>query len=93
MLLGCGHGDTHESGEDATESVGMEIDVKTGDVVVLPAGTGHACLESSTSDDVDGEYRYIGVYPQVSCIISDKALRSLRWMIARRLAKGLMDRG
>lgn len=38
----------------------LEVSVATGDVIVLPAGTAHSCLES-TSD-----YRYIGVYPEVS---------------------------
>lgn len=38
----------------------LEVSVGTGDVLVLPAGTAHFCLES-TSD-----YRYIGVYPEVS---------------------------
>ena len=38
---------------------GLEVDVKTGDVIVLPAGTAHSSLQSSP------DYRYIGVYPQV----------------------------
>ncbi|KAF5528644.1 Uncharacterized protein CGCA056_v000124 [Colletotrichum aenigma] len=37
---------------------GMEVDVKTGDVIILPAGTAHSSLASSS------DYRYIGVYPQ-----------------------------
>ncbi|KAK4085499.1 uncharacterized protein Triagg1_489 [Trichoderma aggressivum f. europaeum] len=37
---------------------GVQVDVKTGDVIVLPAGTAHSSLRSS--DD----YRYIGVYPK-----------------------------
>lgn len=42
------------------ETLGHEIDVHTGDVVVVPAGTAHSCA-SSTED-----YRYIGVYPAVN---------------------------
>ncbi|KAG9496516.1 hypothetical protein J7337_011292 [Fusarium musae] len=37
---------------------GVEVPVKAGDVVVLPAGTAHSSLESSS------DYRYIGVYPK-----------------------------
>ncbi|KAF4432580.1 cupin domain [Fusarium acutatum] len=37
---------------------GVEVAVKAGDVVVLPAGTAHSSLESSS------DYRYIGVYPK-----------------------------
>ncbi|KAK1477621.1 hypothetical protein CTAM01_15139 [Colletotrichum tamarilloi] len=40
------------------EGTGQEISVSTGDVIVLPAGTAHSCLESSE------DYRYIGVYPE-----------------------------
>ncbi|KAF5669096.1 cupin domain-containing protein [Fusarium circinatum] len=39
---------------------GIQIPVKAGDVVVLPAGTAHSSLESSS------DYRYIGVYPKGS---------------------------
>lgn len=39
---------------------GSRIDVAAGDVIVLPAGTAHSSLESSS------DYRYIGVYPTVS---------------------------
>lgn len=39
---------------------GAKIEVTAGDVVVLPAGTAHSSLESSS------DYRYIGVYPAVS---------------------------
>lgn len=42
------------------ESGGTIVFVKAGDVMVLPAGTGHASVESSEG------YRYIGVYPQAS---------------------------
>ena len=39
---------------------GLEVDVQAGDVIVLPAGTAHSSLDSSPN------YRYVGVYPQVS---------------------------
>jgi uncharacterized protein YjlB len=45
----------------ADESTGLQLSVQTGDVIILPAGTAHSSLESSP------DYRYIGVYPQVSC--------------------------
>ncbi|KAL4946395.1 hypothetical protein BDV06DRAFT_208694 [Aspergillus oleicola] len=51
LLLGA-------AGEDGTENVGLRVTVHTGDVIVLPAGTGHSSVEST--DD----YRYIGVYPE-----------------------------
>ena len=51
VLVGCGHDDT---------GGGQEIDVSAGDVIVLPAGTGHCNLQSSK------DYKYIGVYPEVS---------------------------
>ena len=58
ILVGCGMNDT-DGGE--------EIDVHAGDVIVLPAGTGHCSIQSSK------DYRYIGVYPEVlfsaSCIV------------------------
>ncbi|KAL4800752.1 hypothetical protein BDV19DRAFT_375432 [Aspergillus venezuelensis] len=51
LLLGA-------AGEDGTDNVGLRVTVHTGDVIVLPAGTGHSSVEST--DD----YRYIGVYPE-----------------------------
>lgn len=51
MLLGCGDSD------DAAD--GLEVDLQKGDVIVLPAGTGHCNLQSTN------DYRYIGVYPEV----------------------------
>ncbi|KAF2035321.1 hypothetical protein EK21DRAFT_106862 [Setomelanomma holmii] len=39
---------------------GVEVDVATGDVVVVPAGVSHRSLTSS------GGYRYIGVYPRTN---------------------------
>lgn len=56
MLLGCGDQD------DAAD--GLEVDLHVGDVIVLPAGTGHCNLRSTA------DYRYIGVYPEVSLIPS-----------------------
>lgn len=50
MRLGVGQMDN---------SAGHEVDVHSGDVVVVPAGTGHSCAEST------GDFRYIGVYPTV----------------------------
>jgi uncharacterized protein YjlB len=50
ILVGCGTNDTEG---------GQQIDVHAGDVIVLPAGTGHCSLQST------GDYRYIGVYPKV----------------------------
>ncbi|KAH4067028.1 hypothetical protein HBH70_067570 [Parastagonospora nodorum] len=39
---------------------GVEFDVSTGDVVVVPAGVSHRSLTS------EGGYRYIGVYPETA---------------------------
>ncbi|KAF2148107.1 hypothetical protein K461DRAFT_233579 [Myriangium duriaei CBS 260.36] len=49
LLLGQGKRD---------DKGGVQVKVERGDVIVLPAGTAHSSIES-TSD-----YRYIGVYPQ-----------------------------
>lgn len=51
MRLGVGKSD---------DTPGHEIDVHTGDVLVVPAGTAHSCAESTE------DYRYIGVYPTVN---------------------------
>ncbi|KAL4966052.1 cupin domain-containing protein [Aspergillus stella-maris] len=51
LLLGA-------AGEDETDDVGLRVTVHMGDVIVLPAGTGHSSVEST------GDYRYIGVYPE-----------------------------
>lgn len=50
LLLGCGYSDD--------ETDGLKINVRSGDVIVLPAGTAHCNLESSKG------FRYIGVYPE-----------------------------
>lgn len=42
-----------------TATGGVEVDVSAGDVVVVPAGVSHRSLSA------EGEYRYIGVYPEV----------------------------
>jgi uncharacterized protein YjlB len=51
LLLGAATGDD--------VSVGMELVVNVGDVIVLPAGTAHSSVESTA------DYRYVGVYPEV----------------------------
>ncbi|KAL1792254.1 hypothetical protein ACET3X_010005 [Alternaria dauci] len=43
---------------DATD--GIEINIHTGDVIVIPAGVSHRSLES------EGDFRYIGVYPKAA---------------------------
>ncbi|KAK4081402.1 hypothetical protein Purlil1_11663 [Purpureocillium lilacinum] len=40
------------------DGTGVKINVKAGDVIVLPAGTAHSSLKSSS------DYRYLGVYPR-----------------------------
>ncbi|KAL4807966.1 hypothetical protein BDV18DRAFT_110299 [Aspergillus unguis] len=52
LLLGA-------SGGDGVSNSGLRLTVHTGDVIVLPAGTGHSSVESTN-------YRYIGVYPEGS---------------------------
>ena len=42
----------------AKSTEGVEIDIRAGDVVVVPAGVSHRSL--SATDD----YRYMGVYPK-----------------------------
>lgn len=42
-----------------TATGGVEVNVRAGDVVVVPAGVSHRSLSA------DGDYRYIGVYPEV----------------------------
>lgn len=49
--------------QDDAAPGGIEVDVAAGDVIVIPAGVSHRSL---TSED---DYRYIGVYPEVSAQI------------------------
>lgn len=49
-------------GEKDTKG-GILLSVTAGDVIVIPAGTTHCCLESK-----DG-YRYIGIYPEVGTTV------------------------
>lgn len=58
IVLGIGGGD---------ENGGVRVQVHAGDVIVLPAGTAHSMANSS------GDYRYIGVYPDVR-LFSSKSL-------------------
>lgn len=53
LLLGRGPLD------DASEG-GIEVDVNTGDIIVLPAGVSHCSVTS------EGEYEYVGLYPRGS---------------------------
>ncbi|EAU30074.1 conserved hypothetical protein [Aspergillus terreus NIH2624] len=60
-LLGLGPVDPQFNTEG--EPNGMKLTVEKGDVFVLPAGTCHASLES------EGDYEFIGLYPNVSVLI------------------------
>jgi uncharacterized protein YjlB len=51
VLLGKGPLDKGERG--------IEVDLRPGDVVVLPAGVAHYILDSDT------DYSYVGLYPKV----------------------------
>ncbi|KAF5718379.1 cupin domain-containing protein [Fusarium mundagurra] len=52
------HPNSHECYGKIQDGKGVEVPVRAGDVVLLPAGTAHSSLESSST------YRYIGVYPK-----------------------------
>ncbi|UQC81019.1 uncharacterized protein CLUP02_06505 [Colletotrichum lupini] len=59
-------------GEGVSDDVGSGVRciVRAGDVVVVPAGVGHASVSKAegAADPVEGEpeYRYVGVYPKGS---------------------------
>ncbi|KAI9705865.1 MAG: hypothetical protein M1836_005271 [Candelina mexicana] len=54
LLLGRGPLDDAEGA--------VEVDVRAGDVIVLPAGVAHCSLSS------EGDYEYLGLYPKVRVI-------------------------
>ena len=47
---------------------GIELDVKVGDVIVIPAGVAHCAVKES------GEFGMVGSYPEVSNFRSDADL-------------------
>ena len=55
LRIGAASTDDSKNGHEQSHLITM----KPGDVIVLPAGTCHSCVDSR-----DG-YRYIGVYPEV----------------------------
>ncbi|KAF4452710.1 cupin domain-containing protein [Fusarium austroafricanum] len=56
LIFGAGGADVPE--------LGTKVPVKTGDVIVVPAGVAHASThEDDKSKDESDCYRYIGVYP------------------------------
>lgn len=56
LRLGVGGGD-----EDYQA---VQVPVKEGDVIVLPAGTSHSSVEGSSK----GDYKYVGVYVKVTLL-------------------------
>ena len=52
LLLGRGPLDDPDAGK--------EVDLRAGDMIVLPSGVAHCSLSS------DGDYEYLGLYPEVS---------------------------
>ncbi|OJD19549.1 hypothetical protein AJ78_00521 [Emergomyces pasteurianus Ep9510] len=50
LRIGCGKYDSHSSG--------ILVPVTAGDVIVIPAGITHSCVESVN------DYHYVGVYPK-----------------------------
>lgn len=45
----------------------VEVDLFTGDVIILPAGVGHSSISNDSSE---GEYEYLGLYPEVRLLAS-----------------------
>ena len=58
LLLGRGPFD--KENEEGNKEGGLTVTVYAGDVIVNPAGVSHCSLES------DGNYKYIGIYPDDS---------------------------
>ena len=59
-VLVLGRGPRDGAADEAGRPVGVEVEVRAGDVVVVPAGVSHASLSD------DGGYEYVGLYPRGS---------------------------